>query len=336
MFIGYAEDHASNFYIFFNLNNHAIFMSRNDVWLQKLFHQHMKTKSALIPGFNVYDMSPSITNTTPVPPAVAPTIATTPITPRLTRETAPRIFTPPSISASDDSDADPPPTTHAPFDINDTNAPLTPRLPRELCNLETFYNQKPGDRSNIALLTHDDNICEDELLAYPYTDPGTDIEIFHDDVEFCNAHLPEYDSNPQFAAQALLSKKYKHWWKAMITEFLNCEEKKAWGIVPKSKVPKGRKVIGNRWVYAEKDDGTYRSCTVAKGFSQIPGKDFQEHHSPVVYYTTFHVVLVQMLVYNLHSRQFDIVTAFLYGLLDEEIYMDFPEGYEFFFERASW
>jgi Reverse transcriptase (RNA-dependent DNA polymerase) len=72
----------------------------------------------------------------------------------------------------------------------------------------------------------------------------------------------------------------------MITEFLNCEEKKAWVIVPKSKVPKGRKIIDNRWVYAEKDDGTYRSRTVAKGFSQIPGKDFQEHHSPVVHDTT--------------------------------------------------
>jgi Reverse transcriptase (RNA-dependent DNA polymerase) len=81
-------------------------------------------------------------------------------------------------------------------------------------------------------------------------------------------------------------------------------------IVPKSKVPKGRKIIGNRWIYAEKDDGTFRSCTVAKRFSQIPGKDFQKHHSPVVHDTTFCVVLVQKLVYNLHSRQFDIVTAF--------------------------
>jgi hypothetical protein len=55
----------------------------------------------------------------------------------------------------------------------------------------------------------------------------------------------------------------------MITEFLNCEEKKAWVIAPKSKVPKGSKIIGNRWVYAAKDDGTFRSLTVAKGFSQI-------------------------------------------------------------------
>jgi Reverse transcriptase (RNA-dependent DNA polymerase) len=248
----------------------------------------------------------------------------------LTRTTAPHIVTLPSISASDDSDDNddvpvPPPTPHARFDMHDTNAPLTPRLPREFRNLETFYNPKPGDKSNTALLTHSNDINEDEMLDYPYTETGADIEIICDDVEFSNAHLPEYDNNPQPAAQALLSKKSKHWWKAMITEFLNCEGKKA---CPKSKVPKGRKIIGIRWVYAEKDDGTYRSRTVAKGFSHIPGKDFQEHHFSVVHDTTFHVVLVQKLAYNIHSCQFDIVTAFLYGLLDEVIYMGFPEGYE--------
>jgi Reverse transcriptase (RNA-dependent DNA polymerase) len=77
----------------------------------------------------------------------------------------------------------------------------------------------------------------------------------------------------------------------------------------------------------------HRSRTVAQGFSQIPCKDFQEHHSPVVHDTTFCVVLVQQLVYNLHSRQFDIVTAFLYGISDEEIYMEFPEGYEKFLKE---
>jgi hypothetical protein len=236
--------YASNVYVFFNLYNQAIFMSHNVVWLHKLFHQHMKTKSALIPGFYVCDVSPSITNTPPIPPAIlAPTIAPAPITPRLTR-TAPRISTPPSISSSDNNDVDddipvPPPTPHAPFDTHDTNDPLTPRLPRELRNFETFYYPKPGDRSNIALLTHDDNTYEDELLTYPYKDPDTDLENVSDDVEFCNAHLPEYDSNPQSAAQALLCKKSKHWWKAIITEFLNCEEKKVWVFVPKSKAPKG-------------------------------------------------------------------------------------------------
>jgi hypothetical protein len=58
MFIDYAEDHESNVHVFFNLNNQAIFMLRNVVWLHKLFHQHIKTKSALIPGFTAYDSQP--------------------------------------------------------------------------------------------------------------------------------------------------------------------------------------------------------------------------------------------------------------------------------------
>jgi hypothetical protein len=107
-----------------------------------------------------------------------------------------------SDNSDDDDDGQPvpPSTPHTPFDMNDTNAPLTPRLPCELHNLETFYNPKPGDKSNIAFLTHSNDINEDEMLA-------ADLEIISEDVEFCNAHLPEYDSKPQSAAQALLMQK---------------------------------------------------------------------------------------------------------------------------------
>jgi hypothetical protein len=90
-----------------------------------------------------------------------------------------------------------------------------------------------------------------------------------------SAHLPDYDTNPRSAAQALLSKKSKYSRNSMITEFLNSEEKKVWVIIPKSKVPKGREIIGSRWVYTEKDDGTYRSCNFAKGFRQASGEDLQ-------------------------------------------------------------
>jgi hypothetical protein len=91
--------------------------------------------------------------------------------------------------------------------MTDTNAPLIPRLPSELHNLETFYNPKPGDQGNIALLTQSHAVIEDEMLTYPYKEPVADIETTCDDVEFCKAHLPGYDSNLQSATQALLSKK---------------------------------------------------------------------------------------------------------------------------------
>jgi hypothetical protein len=93
--------------------------------------------------------------------------------------------------------------------------------------METFYNPEPGDQGNIALLTHSIDVIEDGILAYPYKEPVADIKAIYDDVEFCNAHFPVYDSNPQCAAQACLSKKSKYWWKSMITESLNREETKA-------------------------------------------------------------------------------------------------------------
>jgi hypothetical protein len=92
----------------------------------------MKTKPALIPGFTAYDVTPTNESTVTVPPSVAPTIATAPIPQRLTHATAPRTFTfsnvtsPTASAESDDDDGPPvpPPTTHAPFDMTDTNARL--------------------------------------------------------------------------------------------------------------------------------------------------------------------------------------------------------------------
>jgi Reverse transcriptase (RNA-dependent DNA polymerase) len=60
----------------------------------------------------------------------------------------------------------------------------------------------------------------------------------------------------------------------MKKEFLATEPKGVWEIVFMSFMPPGRKIIGNRWVYNEKDDGSLISRTVAQGFSQVPGQDF--------------------------------------------------------------
>jgi Reverse transcriptase (RNA-dependent DNA polymerase) len=92
-------------------------------------------------------------------------------------------------------------------------------------------------------------------------------------------------------------------------------------------MPHGRKLVGNRWVYTEKYDGTYRSRTVAQGFSQVPGKDFTDSHAPVMTDLAFRLALIITVLKKLRTRQFDTETAFLYSELDEEIYMRLPGGY---------
>ena len=71
----------------------------------------------------------------------------------------------------------------------------------------------------------------------------------------------------------------------------------------------------------------YRARLCAQGFSQIPGVDFTENFAPVVNDITYRIVLVRKIIEELESRIIDVETAFLYGDLEEEIYMKIPEGY---------
>jgi hypothetical protein len=114
----------------------------------------------------------------------------------------------------------------------------------------------------------------------------------------------------------------------MCIEFNNMEQKKVWEIIPETKVPAGRKFIGARWVLVRKDDGCHRARCVAKGFSQIPGKYFQENHAPVISDTTLNLLMVIKTVLQLEAGQFDIETASLYGKLEEDLWMVIPDGYQ--------
>ena len=55
--------------------------------------------------------------------------------------------------------------------------------------------------------------------------------------------------------------------------------------------PRGCRVIKNRWVFDVKPDGRKRARLVAKGFSQVEGKDFDQIFSPVVRFETVHLIL---------------------------------------------
>ena len=67
---------------------------------------------------------------------------------------------------------------------------------------------------------------------------------------------------------------------------------------------------------------------VVKGFQQKEGIDYTEIFSPVVKLMTIRAVLGLVAKENLHLQQMDVKTAFLHGDLEEEIYMQQPQGFE--------
>src|SRR5713101_2129528 len=97
-------------------------------------------------------------------------------------------------------------------------------------------------------------------------------------------------------------------------------------------LPQGRKAIGCRWVFKvkHKADGSverYKARLVAKGFSQRPGFDFNETFAPTAKFAAIRTILAIAALEDLHLHSIDISHAFINGDLDEEVYMQQPEGF---------
>ena len=79
----------------------------------------------------------------------------------------------------------------------------------------------------------------------------------------------------------------------MKDEMTSLQKNKTWSLI---KLPDGKKVLQNKWVYRlrEEFDGRrrYKARLVVKGFQQKQGIDFTEIFSPVVKMTTIRVILI--------------------------------------------
>ena len=129
--------------------------------------------------------------------------------------------------------------------------------------------------------------------------------------------------------EALSSEDGELWRTAVEDEYDSLMKNGTWEVVP---LPPGRATVKCRWVFEIKPgyEGVperYKARLVAKGFTQKYGVDYNETFAPVVKLPTLRTILALVAANDLEVLQLDVKTAFLYGHLDEEIYMRQPEGY---------
>ncbi|TJX12677.1 hypothetical protein E9840_12290, partial [Tissierella creatinini] len=134
---------------------------------------------------------------------------------------------------------------------------------------------------------------------------------------------------PTTFKSAMESSDADKWKEACDSEVESLRKNETWTLVP---LPKGRKAIGCRWVFRVKENQSgeierFKARLVAKGFSQKYGIDYDETFAPVAKFTSIRVLLSLAAKYKLTVHQMDVKTAFLNGLLDEDIYMAQPDGY---------
>ena len=71
----------------------------------------------------------------------------------------------------------------------------------------------------------------------------------------------------------------------------------------------------------------YKAKLVIKGYEQKEGLDYFDTYSSVTRISSIRMLIAIAAIHNLEIHQMDVKTAFLNGDLDEEIYMEQPEGF---------
>eukprot|EP00253_Pinus_taeda_P026410 PITA_26410 len=108
------------------------------------------------------------------------------------------------------------------------------------------------------------------------------------------------------------------------------KKSKTWELVD---LPKGKNAIGVKWVYKTKSNAEgkidrHKARVVVKGYKQQQGKDYDETFAPVARMETIRTVLSIAAQHKWKIYQMDVKSAFLNGVLKEEVYVEQPPGYE--------
>ena len=84
----------------------------------------------------------------------------------------------------------------------------------------------------------------------------------------------------------------------------------------------------SRWVFDIKRSGLFKVRLVACGYSQIPGVDFTESYAPVINDVSWRILLIIKILMKYEATIVDVETAFLFGDLEEEVYMTCKEVHD--------
>ena len=108
------------------------------------------------------------------------------------------------------------------------------------------------------------------------------------------------------------------------------EKNDTWELVPR---PKNKNVISTKWIFRNKlnEDGQVtrnKAWFVCKRYTQIEGINFEETYAPIARMEAIRLILAYTYSKNVKLYQMDVKLSFLNGELEEEVYIEQPEGFQ--------
>lgn len=138
---------------------------------------------------------------------------------------------------------------------------------------------------------------------------------------------------PETHSRAMQGPHAAEWAKAMEEELDQLHKNETWTLVHRDEMEAGHKALGGKWVYKVKRNvngrvARFKARWVVKGYLQQFGVDYDQTFAAVVKPMAFRVLFAIAAFFDLDIDQMDVKTAFLYGLIDQLVYVEIPKGTE--------
>ncbi|GJR80453.1 putative ribonuclease H-like domain-containing protein [Tanacetum coccineum] len=192
----------------------------------------------------------------------------------------------------------------------------------DLNNLETTMNRSA--RLEVKEEEDDQDFSQNiDVVSYIKKQRRTN----HKDYQNCLVAYFLSQIEPKKVTQALTD---PSWIEAMQDELLQFRLQKVWRLVD---LPKGKHAIGTKWVYRNKKDERgivvrNKARLVAQGYTQEEGIDYDEVFAPVARIEAIRLFFAYASFMGFIVYQMDVKSAFLYGTIEEEVYVCQPYGFE--------
>nr|GFB37505.1 retrovirus-related Pol polyprotein from transposon TNT 1-94 [Tanacetum cinerariifolium] len=197
------------------------------------------------------------------------------------------------------------------------------------------------ESSNVEVPSHEKEVFHESSESFQEESSSSSL---NDDVQQSSEEVGVPSSNTQSVLNNMVPNVIKastshnvfneplkdsDWVSAMQEELDQFARLKVWRLVPR---PEGKTIIKTKWIFKNKKDKSSlvirnKARLVAVGYSQQEGIDYDETFAPVSRIEAIRLFLAYATNKDFTVFQIDVKTAFLNGILKEEVYVGQPPGF---------